>query len=529
MSSQRLRLEGIRTSSLYMACAPDGSLSRIAPAAILILTFVYIVVKDQISPIARSASSVSIAQPSDWRPTANVNISSFEQEHDPLYQSAQRVALFYGDLAIEGAMEEMIRLRTFQSEIIAVYSSTGAHLGMSLNLVGNLHALGLDHYILVMGTEDECHTAHDRSSGLLQACVWQSGPAGPADPYRKPLKGAELGTRHYFIWRLLQHGINTLWLDTDTHLVKNPYPYFKSALAKVNLIMKPHDIHRIEINTGIMYAQGAAPEGPVTHIFRDTYLRFNEGDQMLADHSGKVFNRHGVDVSKGIAFEQQLLTDVIESNLLTCNETRRMTMKDHELSSPGAVALLLSAMKQDSAIQLGCDLGGIREVFKSAADTEFGWKEYVYSAMEEAYQLAAGAATANGTEYLNRLRDKLPYIVHVRDQGGQAWEKEWRFAQLGWWNTSLDRLAVFGDAFELVLQRQLGKVLQLENIAKLELETVEQLMDVLETFAKLALHAQRVPIFPELPCELGRLATPPPCEAPHCANADPSGVDLSLE
>eukprot|EP00854_Cymbomonas_tetramitiformis_P006456 gene6456-7739_t len=108
-----------------------------------------------------------------------------------------------------------------------------------------------------------------------------------------------------------------------------------SALAKVNLIMKPHDIHRIEINTGIMYAQGAAPEGPVTHIFRDTYLRFNEGDQ-----------------------------------------------------------------------------------------------EYVYSAMEEAYQLAAGAATANGTEYLNRLRDKLPYIVHVRDQGGQAWEKEWRFAQL---------------------------------------------------------------------------------------------------
>jgi hypothetical protein len=50
----------------------------------------------------------------------------------------------------------------------------------------------------------------------------------------------ELGSRHYFMWRFLQRGVNTLWLDTDTHFGQNPYPYFKSKLAKINVIMRSH-------------------------------------------------------------------------------------------------------------------------------------------------------------------------------------------------------------------------------------------------------------------------------------------------
>eukprot|EP00976_Prorocentrum_cordatum_P007827 156018-Prorocentrum_minimum.AAC.1 len=59
----------------------------------------------------------------------------------------------------------------------------------------------------------------------------------------------ELGTRHYFMWRFLQHKVNAFWLDTDVHMTRNPYPYLKGDLKGVNLVMRDHYQPRLEINT----------------------------------------------------------------------------------------------------------------------------------------------------------------------------------------------------------------------------------------------------------------------------------------
>jgi hypothetical protein len=91
----------------------------------------------------------------------------------------------------------------------------------------------------------------------------------------------ELGTRHYFVWRFLQQCINTLWMDTDVHISRNIYPYFKGALKDVNLVMKEHHMSRVELNTGIMYAQNVQPAGSVANSFLLTFNNWKWGIQQL--------------------------------------------------------------------------------------------------------------------------------------------------------------------------------------------------------------------------------------------------------
>jgi hypothetical protein len=118
-------------------------------------------------------------------------------------------------------------------------------------------------------------------SDLLLVAL-QSGPAedDPHDPFLKFDIKIELATRHYFIWRFLKEGVNTLWTDTDVHVTRNPYPYFKNELKDVNLILRDHTAQRVEMNTGIMYAQDVHPEGPVATIFKQASI-FSISDFLL--------------------------------------------------------------------------------------------------------------------------------------------------------------------------------------------------------------------------------------------------------
>ena len=95
----------------------------------------------------------------------------------------------------------------------------------------------------------------------------------------------ELGTRHYFIWRFLQQCVNTLWMDTDVHISRNVYPYLKGANKDVNLLMKDHMVSRLELNTGIMYAQNVQPEGAVA---RSYLMAFNNWKWGIQQQSAQV-------------------------------------------------------------------------------------------------------------------------------------------------------------------------------------------------------------------------------------------------
>ena len=71
-----------------------------------------------------------------------------------------------------------------------------------------------------------------------------------------------------------------------------------------------------------------------------------------------------------------------------------------------------------------CIRDGPPEYFKMAGKLEFGWKENAYVAYPRLYEmLTASGRNASDEGVARVLQETMPYIVHVRDQGGHAWEK----------------------------------------------------------------------------------------------------------
>jgi hypothetical protein len=99
-------------------------------------------------------------------------------------------------------------------------------------------------------------------------------------------------------------------------------------------------------------------------------------------------------------------------------------------------------MQSGGRVALGCR-NGFNETLKMSSEIEFGWKEQAYSSFQQVY--ASRSAGASPEASLALLKESMPLIVHVRDQGGHAWEKNWRIAQLGWWDKTLFSAKVQAD------------------------------------------------------------------------------------
>ena len=105
--------------------------------------------------------------------------------------------------------------------------------------------------------------------------------------------------------------------------------------------------HRLD--AGVMYAQNCARNGPVTDIFKNTFLRWKWG------HLNRpVLNDAGVQVDTSATFEQALMSDELLSSVSPCNETFHLSKAQDDFN-PAAFDKWSKALSEGgAAMTLGC-------------------------------------------------------------------------------------------------------------------------------------------------------------------------------
>lgn len=113
-------------------------------------------------------------------------------------------------------------------------------------------------------------------------------------------------------------------------------------------------------------------------------------------------------------------------------------------------------------VWLEAQMCGSDESFKVAGRTEFGWKEDAYECFQSLYAAQARGASLKAQEQI--MGEQMPCIVHVRDQGGHGWEKDWRLAQLGWWDARIKQIGDLSVLLKRVVEQRKGKVVHLRDV-----------------------------------------------------------------
>ncbi|KAK3258972.1 hypothetical protein CYMTET_32007, partial [Cymbomonas tetramitiformis] len=226
--------------------------------------------------------------------------------------------------------------------------------------------------VVVRGGVAHAAGGWSKARGHVDSCAWQSAAENSTDPYYRPRGDNQMGNRLYWIWQFLRRGVNMLWLDTDIHITRNFYPYMKGELKDVHLILKPHRTSVAELNTGIMYAQNAAWNGPVVKVYKWAF-EFWYASQKIVAEKGEIRNLKGKNVIGSSSMEQPVFTDAVENNMMGCQPSYRLTHDNLDEGRPQVTEQLRKAMIEDGRVDLGCP-GDRPEVFKSAAKLEFGWK-----------------------------------------------------------------------------------------------------------------------------------------------------------
>ena len=72
--------------------------------------------------------------------------------------------------------------------------------------------------------------------------------------------------RWFLFNSVARRGYNPLILDTDNSVRMDPYLFLKSAMLRPYQLVVSFDDGVPEINCGAVYAQNAAPDGPVAWI-----------------------------------------------------------------------------------------------------------------------------------------------------------------------------------------------------------------------------------------------------------------------
>lgn len=110
-----------------------------------------------------------------------------------------------------------------------------------------MRELGLEHYIVLTNSDEDCTRLVTLSAGAVESCAWHSGAGskgGLEESYvkcREEGRAEERGSRNFFVWRFLELGYNVLWVDPEVRFQSNPYPYLKSHMPDAKLVMRANN------------------------------------------------------------------------------------------------------------------------------------------------------------------------------------------------------------------------------------------------------------------------------------------------
>lgn len=205
-------------------------------------------------------------------------------------------------------------------ELVVSYAN-GASLDLVTNLVANLAAVDVHHYVVI--TDEK--TCREKMANKL-ACVWTSlllQPRLKAMLSKIPQFALRHGvdsvrlswlTRLIYLGRLSQLGFSTMLLDADVILNANPFPLVEKHLPNYQLLlMGDRTAGDMRANGGTIYVRKARKDGPVNQVFLNIEYRiFNVVNASALPEAKPGYRApHGRDPGEGAAesllYDQNLL------------------------------------------------------------------------------------------------------------------------------------------------------------------------------------------------------------------------------
>ena len=274
MTNLDLELACLTTSLVTALCATVvclcGFLAFIVAALIAIVPTLLAV------PLRLEAVTAALA-PSGFANASSraVDFEGFRRRRGA--KSAEPASLLYRDVESErGLFERLAAARASSSRELILLTSDRKQLDLALNLIENLRELGLRHYLLLAQDAAVCEALAPRR---VIACAWSSHLASAentsalrAAGTRDSMSRLWLQRQHY-VGRLVGAAINTLLLDSDVVLSRDPYPYLKAPpFSRFHAIVLGDSTGAatpLHINGGVWYVQNASTTGPLRAFYAD--------------------------------------------------------------------------------------------------------------------------------------------------------------------------------------------------------------------------------------------------------------------
>lgn len=219
------------------------------------------------------------------------------------------------DLEEPGVLEAVAEKRSFKKElIITIFNPKGSVMG--LNLVRNLAALNIEHYLIIGNTAELCEEfmRFDKNTG----CAWSSYLKDHPRLSTYEVSNEEGGAPFRLWWarfaymaRLSAKGYNVMYVDIDVSFRVDPYPVFKGPLGRHNLLSQRERAALPGMNIGIVYCQNCKAGSGGHWVLENTVQRMMdilESEPPRTKWDGRVAGG-----AKELLWDQHIFNDVLES------------------------------------------------------------------------------------------------------------------------------------------------------------------------------------------------------------------------
>jgi len=479
------------------------------------------------TPAAEEAPAEAAPAPAaaEESPKQQLQCSGKKSEGDTLeWESFGKVERFLGgDLEDPETFKKMVAARSYNCELIIIAANEGGTL-MAANTILNFHRLGIDHYILLVRTQEHC-TRLTQLQDIEISCAWSTYMKN-----HKALPKFGIGdcphcrdafrlwvARIRYLGHMIRAGLNAMYIDTDVTFTVNPYPAFKEKKMKDhNLILQLEQHSANGLNIGVMYCQNCAPNGRSQWVFDETINRIevildmDDPTTIWAEdvEQGIVHPPFQWQGAKNIIWDQHTLNDVTESSV-TGKESRRRSyhigVKGEErqkyLNAHGYKNPPNFDMNQDGVqslpLLLPTDAPGAGETLVGAPTWLVGgWAG-----------VAGDRSTQGVSGWWHKRAPPICHFVGCPDKGGSM-------KGLGWWDYKAESVAAAdanaahhdkaheGTELTPVKHRQYlaitGLDLSFESLDAFNQGYTGKVMPLLLVLARLT---GRHPVAPPVPCE----------------------------
>jgi len=246
-----------------------------------------------------------------------------------------------GDLEMAGELRKAAAARSYRGEIIITYGNEAGSAWIA-NLVFSLRAVGIEHFLVVVMSDNHCR-ALMRPPWLI-SCAYSTWDFGGCK-HKMEMRRLWYSRHHYMSRLIAEERLNVAVLDGDMSIQRPFYGMMKSEpLAEHNLIYTlDHSPACGDLNVGFAYCQGCAAGGRAQWVLDEGLRRegyFCGGDLSEFGNGGRFWNASdATGASSGphkwmewaTARDQKLYSDVVGGSCCGKPQYRLMFPSTHRV------------------------------------------------------------------------------------------------------------------------------------------------------------------------------------------------------